>query len=45
MSISTDNTVVLRGPEDWDGGFSQKKSGVEEQIWKMIDPQSNADIP
>ena len=44
MSTSTDNTVVLKGPEDWDSWYSQKKSGVEKQIWKMIDPQSDADI-
>jgi hypothetical protein len=44
MSTSTNNGAVLRGLDDWEGRYSQLKSGVDKQIWRMIDPQEAEDI-
>jgi hypothetical protein len=45
MSSTTNNTVILKGPDDFDSWFSQLKSGVEKQIWRMINPENDEDIP
>ena len=44
MSTTTNNTVILKGHEDWEGWFGQLKSGVEKHIWRMINPQNEEDI-